>query len=156
MPKKFLAILGCGLFALMVAAAEMPYNDKADAKLKIQQALDQSITNHTPVIVVFGANWCPDCQMLSKAIKTGASAPLLAHDFKIVKVSVGHFDQNLEIAKSYGVPLEKGIPAVVILSTNNEVLYATRAGEIADAQKMGDTGIYEFFKRVTSSSALKK
>jgi thioredoxin 1 len=156
MPTKIFSILVCLGFTFAVAAAEMPYNDKADAKRDLQQALTRAVTNHTPVIVVFGANWCPDCQMLSQAIKTGASAPLLARDFQIVKVSVGHFDQNLDLAKAYSVPLEKGIPAVAILSTNNEVLYATRAGELADAQKMGDAGIYEFFKRVTASTVAKK
>jgi protein disulfide-isomerase len=45
---------------------------------------------------------------------------------------------------------------VAIISTNNEVLYATRAGELADARKMGDNGIYEFFKRVTAPAAAKK
>jgi protein disulfide-isomerase len=73
-----------------------------------------------------------------------------------VKVNVGRFDKNLDIAKSYGVPLEKGIPAVVILSNQNQVLYATREGELADARRMGERGIYEFFKRVTASALARK
>jgi protein disulfide-isomerase len=89
-------------------------------------------------------------------MKSGASAQLLTRDFQIVKVNVGQFDKNLDVAKSYGVPLEKGIPAVVIISTNNEMLYATRDGELANARKMGDSGIYEFFKRVTASAMAKK
>jgi thioredoxin 1 len=158
---KFLCILGCAFFAFAAAAAEMAYNDAADAKLDIKQALAQAVTNNKPVIVVFGANWCGDCKALSHALKSGASAPLMKQDFEIVKVSVGnpidgHLVKNLDLAQTYGVPLEKGIPAVAILSTNNEVLYATRAGELADAEKMGDAGIYEFFKRVTVASALKK
>jgi hypothetical protein len=36
-----------------------------------------------------------------------------------------------------------------ILSPKNQVLYATRAGELADAGNMGESGIYEFFKKVT-------
>jgi protein disulfide-isomerase len=68
-----------------------------------------------------------------------------------VKVNVGHWDKNLDIAKSYGVPLEKGIPAVAILSSRNKVLYVTREGELANARQMGENGIYEFFKRVTAS-----
>jgi protein disulfide-isomerase len=67
-----------------------------------------------------------------------------------VKVNVGRFDKNLDIARFYRVPLEKGIPAVVILSKQNQVLYATRGGELADARRMGESGIYEFFKRVTA------
>ncbi len=153
---KIFSILCSLFFALAAAAAETPYSETADAKLDLKQALAQAVTNNTPIIVVFGANWCPDCQALAHALKTGASAPLLAHDFKIVKVSVGNFDKNLDLANAYGVPLKKGIPAVVILATNNAVLYVTRAGELADAKKMGDAGIYDFFKRVTASPALKK
>jgi thioredoxin 1 len=144
------------ILAATAAAADLPYNETADAKLNIKQALTQAATAKTPVIVVFGANWCGDCRALDMAMKTGASAPLLSRDFKIVKVNVGQFDKNVDVAKLYGVPLEKGIPAVVIISTNKAVLYATRAGELADARKMGDNGIYEFFKRVTSSAAAKK
>ena len=152
-------ILHALFFVFLTAAAtaaDSPYNETADAKLEIRQALTQTATAKTPVIVVFGANWCGDCKMLDTAMKTGASAPLLSRDFKIVKVNVGHFDKNLDVAKAYGVPLAKGIPAVVIISTNNVVLYATREGELANARKMGDQGIYEFFKRVTASLTAKK
>jgi thioredoxin 1 len=153
---KILHVLSFVFLAAAAAAADKPYNETADAKLDIKQALAEAATTKTPVLVVFGANWCGDCKMLDAAMKTGASAPLLSHDFKIVKVNVGRFDKNVDIAKSYGVPLERGIPAVAILSPANEVLYATREGELADAQKMGDKGVYEFFKRVTTAALARK
>lgn len=149
------------IFALLTmataaAAKDGPYDEKADGKLVIKQALAQAGEAKTPVIVVFGANWCGDCLALDAAMKSGASATLLARDFKIVKVDVGRFDKNVELAKSYGVPLDKGIPAVVILSAKNEVLYATKEGELADARKMSDDGIYQFFKRVTARATAPK
>jgi thioredoxin 1 len=148
---KTLQVLFFMLFTVAAAAADNPYSETADARLEIKQALTQAATNHTSVIVVFGANWCPDCKMLDIALKTGTSEKLLARDFEIVKINVGHFDTNLDIAKSYDVPLEKGIPAVAIISPGNKVLYVTREGELANAGKMGDNGIYDFFKRVTTS-----
>ena len=147
----FLVFLAAG-----ATAAETPYDEKADAKQEIKQALTQGAKTKTPIIVVFGANWCGDCKMLDSAMKKGASAPLLSQDFKIVKVDVGHFDKNADVAESYGVPLKKGIPAVAILSVKGEVLYVTKDGELADARKMGDNGVYEFFKRVTESTKTKK
>jgi thioredoxin 1 len=147
----------CFVFLAVAAmAAEGPYNEAADARLDIKQALAQATVAKTPVIVVFGANWCGDCQMLNKAMKTGSSAPLLAHDFQIVEVNVGRFDKNKDIAEEYGVPLEKGIPAMVILSNQNQVLYATRGGELADARRMGEDGIYNFLKRVTAAALARK
>jgi protein disulfide-isomerase len=153
--KRLLTLLFAS-FTLACAAAETPYDEAADAKLEIKQALTQAATSNTPVILIFGANWCGDCKMLDAAIKKEPTASLLSRDFRIVKVNVGRMDKNLQIIKSYGVPLEKGIPAVVIVSPKNEVLYVTRAGEVADARRMGESGIYDFFKQVTASSKAKK
>jgi thioredoxin 1 len=130
-------------------AADTPYNDTADARLDIKQALAKAADTQTSVIVVFGANWCPDCRELDHAMKNGDCASLMARDFQVVNVSIGRMDKNLDVAKSYGVPLEKGIPAVAIISSQDKVLYVTKEGELAEARDMGDTGIYDFFKRVT-------
>lgn len=151
-----LCLVLLALFAVVATAAGAPYNEAADAKLEIKQALTQAAQSNTPVIVVFGANWCGDCKMLDSAMKHGASASLLSREFIIVKVNVGRFDKNLDLVKLYGVPLAKGIPAVVILSPKNEVLYVTKDGELADARKMGDDGIYDFFKRATAAAKARK
>jgi thioredoxin 1 len=153
---KILFALSSFLFAMAVVAADARYDETADARLDIKQALSQAAVSNTPVIIVFGANWCGDCKMLDRTMKNGASAALISHDFTVVKINVGHFDKNVDVAKSYGVPLDKGIPAIAIVSAKNDILYATHEGELANARKMGDTGVYEFFKRVTASYIAKK
>lgn len=146
--KQLLTVITL-MVALTCQAADPMYDETADARAEIKQALAQAATTGVPVLVIFGANWCGDCKILDMAIKQGASAPLVAKDFKVVKVNVGRFDRNVDIAQSYGVPLKNGIPAVVVLSPKNQVLYVTREGELADARNMGENGIYEFFKKVT-------
>ena len=136
------------VFALLIAASAavagtLPYDETIDAKAEIRTALAEAQRAHVPVLVVFGANWCGDCKVLDLAFKSGSSAPLIAKNFRVVKVNVGRFDRNVDIAQSYGVPLQSGIPAVAILSEQGKVVYATREGELADAGKMGDRGIYE-------------
>jgi protein disulfide-isomerase len=37
----------------------------------------------------------------------------------------------------------------VVILPATKVLYVTRAGELADARQMGESGIYAFFKKVT-------
>jgi protein disulfide-isomerase len=140
------------LFVAALASAATPaYDEAADAKAEIQSTLVQAQRAKVPVLVVFGANWCPDCKILDMAFKSGASAPLIQRHFKVVKVNVGKFDKNVDVADSYGLPLKSGIPAVVMLSPAGKVMYATRAGELADARNMGDTAIYEFFAKVAAS-----
>jgi thioredoxin 1 len=134
--------------AVAVHAADKPYDEAADAKADIRSALQAARASKLPVLVVFGANWCGDCRMLDTAMKTGKSAPLIKQRFKVVKVDVGKFDRNVDVAESYEVPLKKGIPAVVVLSPEGKPVYATRAGELADARKMGEDGVYEFLDKV--------
>ncbi len=149
-------LLFCALlFAIACHAADGPYDESADAKAQIKDALAQSATTGVPVLVVFGANWCADCKILDMAMKQGPSAPYFAREFKVVKVDVGRFNRNVDVAAAYGVPLKNGIPAVAILSPANKVLYVTKAGELADARTMGETGIYEFFRNVTPAAKTK-
>jgi thioredoxin 1 len=131
-------------------AAKGPYDEAADAKAEIRSTLAAAEAAHVPVLVVFGANWCGDCRTLDLAFKEGSAAPLVARHFKVVKVDVGRYDKNMDIAAAYGVPLKKGIPAVAVLDGHGKVLYATEAGELADARKMGDQGIHDFFAGIAA------
>ena len=142
------------LSASLAAHAGPPaiYDEGADAKAAIRATLAEAEKVKLPVLVVFGANWCGDCRMLDATFKHGPSAPLIAKSFKVVKVDVGRFDRNVDIAESYRVPLKKGIPAVAMLSPQGKLLYATEGGELADARKIGDQGVYDFFTRVTANA----
>jgi protein disulfide-isomerase len=79
----------------------------------------------------------------------------MAHEFRVVKIDVGNFNRNLALARDYGNPISKGIPAAVVLSSDNQVLYATRAGELADARRMSESGIFDFFRGVVQTAKAK-
>jgi len=144
--KKIFAFALSLFFSCAALAAQLPYDEQANAKTEVEHALSTAQQNHKPVLLVFGANWCPDCRELDKALH-GKSQTLIDGKFIVVKVDVGHFDKNLELAQSYGNPIKKGIPAAVLVSPDNKVLYSTKAGELADARHMGDDGIYEFLNK---------
>ena len=136
--------------APLAMAATQPYDESADARAGIRAAQAEAQRAKVLVLVVFGANWCGDCKFLDIAFRDGPSAPLIARNFKVVKVNVGRFDQNVEIAESFGVPLKTGIPAAAVLSEQGKVLYATRPGELSAARSMGEKGIYNFVTRVAA------
>ena len=132
-------------------AQHLPYNPAADAKADVTRALADAKAAHVPVLLIFGANWCEDCRALDKALKEGKNAELMQKEFKVVKVDVGNFDHNLDVANAYGNPLKKGIPAAVLVSSSdNQVLYATKGGELANARRMSESGIHDFFKQAAT------
>jgi protein disulfide-isomerase len=149
---KRLAVMALLASSLMVGAADMPYNEQADAKAEVKQALIDAHQSNKPVLLVFGANWCEDCRALNGALKSEKNADLIKQSFNVVKIDVGRFDKNLDIDTVYGNPIKKGIPAVVVLSPDNEVLYATKAGELADARRMNEDGVYGFFRDVVAKA----
>lgn len=153
LPGHALAQETSGHSSIATAPRTAIYDESADAKAQVKAALAEARSARLPLLVVFGANWCGDCKMLDMAMKSGTSAPLIQQHFKVVKVDVGRFDHNLDLAEAYGVPLKKGIPAVAVLSAEGKVVYATRGGELADARSMGDTGIYDFFTKVAQPAA---
>jgi hypothetical protein len=69
----------------------------------------------------------------------------------VAKLDVGRFDRNVDVAERYGVPLKSGIPVVGMLFDQRQVVYATKPGEPANARKMGDRSIYDFFAGVAAA-----
>ncbi len=129
------------------AKRSLPYDETADPQRDLQTALTAARKTGRRVLVVFGANWCPDCRALDREFHAGGKTEgLVERRYEVVKVDVGRFDRNLDFAKLYGEPIAKGIPSVVIVTPTNTVVYQTRAGELADARALGADGIYDFFE----------
>lgn len=150
MMKRFLMLTSL-LAALAACTGDKPYDESADAGANIRQALSDAKTENVPVIVIFGANWCEECRALSAAIKTGKNATKIAKELKVVRVDVGNFNRNLDIASLYGNPIEGGIPGATILSSDNTVIYVTKRGELSTARSGGEDGIYDFLKKASKN-----
>ncbi|MCA0177541.1 MAG: thioredoxin family protein [Proteobacteria bacterium] len=140
------------LAAMLTVAAHAAYDEKADAKADVRQALTSAKAEKKPMLIIFGANWCKDCMALDQALTTPANAAVM-REFKVVKVDVGDFDRNLDVVNAYGNPIKKGIPAAVVVNAaDGRVLYATQGGELANARKMSDSGVQDFFKDVLAKA----
>jgi hypothetical protein len=74
-------------------------------------------------------------------------ARLIAHDFVVVKVDVGRYDKNLDVAAKYDVPINKGIPALAVLDPHGKLLYAQNQGQFANARAMSYRDFTEFFRK---------
>jgi protein disulfide-isomerase len=133
-------------------AASPIYDEAANARVDINRALAEAKTADVQVLLVFGANWCGDCKILQMALDQGAVAPLIEKKFRVVHIDVGRFNRNLDIASAYTVPLRQGIPAVALVAADGKLIYATQAGELADARKMDDKGIRDFFEQLANRS----
>jgi len=109
-------------------------------------------TNHKRVLLVFGANWCYDCHVLDRALREGAAGKIVSESFVLVHVDIGEVSNNLDLAKQYKIPLEKGVPAVAILGSDGELLYGSRDGEFEAARRMMKKDLVAFLLRWKGSA----
>lgn len=148
---KRINILILLMLTLISCKGDGPYDENANATQVISRAVADAKLEKLPVVIIFGANWCPDCRRLSDAIDHGKDVNLFAKEFKVVKVNVGNFDTNLEIAKKFGNPISGGIPGAAILSFDGKLVYVTKPGELVIARAKGDNGLYAFLKKAAQT-----
>lgn len=122
--------------------------DQEDARAAIRAARMQASQEGKRVAVVFGADWCPDCDAFKKALSHRLVAPIVDPNFVVVKVSVGNRDKNLDLMEEYGMSVDSGIPAVAILDPDGSLLAAQREGEFRNASSLLSVAeIVTFFHR---------
>ena len=112
------------------------YPANADAKKEIAEALKLAVADKKRVLLVFGGNWCYDCHVLDRALHEGAAGNIVNQRFLLVHVDIAEGDKNLDLVKLYKTTLDKGVPAVVILGGDGEVLYSSTEGEFEAARRM--------------------
>jgi len=109
------------------------YSETADARADIAAAQVVALREHKRILLEFGGNWCGDCQVLDYYYQQPPNAALLAKYYVVVRVEIGHMDHNVDIARKYGVPIEKGVPALAILDARGKLLYAEQPKEFEHA-----------------------
>jgi len=142
--------LGHGVLDPVVVKTDL-YPADADASKEIAEALKLAATDHKRMLLVFGANWCYDCHVLDRALHYDKAGKIVSKSFVLVHVDIGEVNKNLDLAKQYKIPLEKGVPAVAILGSDGKLLYGSRAGEFEAARKMMKKDLVAFLNRWTES-----
>lgn len=127
-----------------LAQGRVIYPDPGVAKTEIHDALQRARAQHKRVILDFGGNWCGDCQVLDIYFHDPANKSLLEENFELVDVNIGRYDANTDIAGHYGIPLQKGVPALVILSPEGKVLLAQTHGEFESMRHLQSSDLTKF------------
>jgi len=129
------------------SATRNVYPADADAHAEIKEALEKAARGHKRVLVVFGANWCYDCHVLDLAFRRADIAPFLDASFEVVHIDIGQGEKNQDLMKEYGVPVERGIPALAVLDEKGKLLFSQKNGEFEKARALGPEDLVAFLNR---------
>ena len=123
------------------------YPDPQAAPEKIASALAAARKDHKRVLLVFGGNWCYDCHVLDATFRSKAIAPLVNSNYHVIHVNVGNYDANLDLAKKYEIPLDKGVPSLAILDPDGNLVVSQKKGEFESTVRIGPEDVVEFLKK---------
>ena len=148
-------LLICALLMLPVHADPAPvarklavYDELADANRDVMAAVKQAVGERKLVLIVFGANWCSDCRAFDEDMNAADLGSLLAEHYVVVKVDVGRFKKNLDVASRYGLRVRKGIPAAVVVSGDDKTLLLVEGPKLEDLRGDGRPKVVKFFDAV--------
>ena len=74
-------------------------------------------------------------------------AAIIEKNYVVVDIDLGREDKNLDLAEHYHVPIKHGIPALAVLDSRGDLLYAMDQGQFADARNMSYESIKAFFEQ---------
>lgn len=127
-----------------------PFHADANPRQDLADAKNKAAKEHRLVMVIFGANWCPDCLALHRNLSEGATQEYAQHNFEVVNVDVGEKDRNLDFAKDLGVTLKKGIPVAAILQ-DGKVIATTNQGELEASRHYSPQQILAFMHEIVEN-----
>jgi thiol:disulfide interchange protein len=136
------------------AAGAVPdhYDAARNPAADLKAALALATSDHKEVLIDFGADWCPDCQVLDKLFQSQGTRSLLQTDYHVVAVDVGQFNLNLGFAAKYVNLQASGIPALVVLAPDGTVRFATNDGSFENARTMNSDQVNAFLARWAPTS----
>jgi thioredoxin 1 len=120
------------------------YPPPAQAKADLEAALKAAPAAHKRILLDFGGNWCADCQVLDRYFHAKENEAILNASFILVHVNIGYMDQNMDIAARYEVPLDKGVPALAVLTSNGKLLYAQKQGQFESMRRLNPAEVTKF------------
>jgi thioredoxin 1 len=122
------------------------YPPPEEAKADIDAALAAAAKDHKRVILVFGGNWCFDCHVLDEAFHSKELAPLVDANYIVVHVDIGDGQSNLDLAKKYGIGLDKGVPSLGIVAPDGSVVFGQNNGEFENSARIGPEDLAAFLE----------
>jgi thioredoxin 1 len=142
-----ISVLAVAVCAAALAALPDIYPGPEQAKVDLAAAVHTAAATHRRVILDFGGNWCPDCYVLDGYLHDAVNKPVLDTHFVLVHVNIGMFDQNLDIAGRYEIPLKRGVPALAVLDVDGTLLYSQKGGEFEAMRRMQSSAVTQFLKQ---------
>ena len=127
----------------------LPYDRVIYTINDLNKFIEETINSKKQPIIIFGANWCPDCRIFSGTINIPTIKSYIDNHFEIIYVDVQRYEINMSLMEEYGIPSQEGIPRVLVFNYEKELINNTTTAEWRTARDRTSQEIFDFFQKVT-------
>jgi len=106
------------------------FDESADARQQIDQALRSAQNDKKQVLLVFGHNWCDWCRKLHTLFQDDATVrERLTNDYVVAWIDTGQLRQHAGLEKKYSSEVSKhGVPFFAVLAGDGTVVKLQETG----------------------------
>ena len=130
----------------------LPYDGNEISVEEVNKFLSQSIAENKKPIIIFGANWCPDCRIFSGTIDIPKINEFIETYFNILYIDVKRYEINMNLIEYFDIPAEEGIPRVLVFDFNKNVINKSSTTEWRTARDRSSQDIFNFFQEMKKSN----
>ena len=130
----------------------LPYDEKVVDSLQLDEFIDLSISKGKQPVVIFGGNWCPDCRILEGTLAMPTIKKFLQQHYQVMHIDIGRYDRNMELMDHLNIESKKGVPRVVILDLEKNIVNSSTSSEWTTARDRKQQEIYNYFQKFLSNN----
>ena len=133
----------------LIMPLPMPYDGIIYTTNDLNDFINETIKSDKQPILIFGANWCPDCRIFSGTINIPKVNTYIKRHFKILYIDVKRYEINMRLMEEYGIPSAEGIPRVLVFDKDKNLLNNSNTTEWRTARDRSSQEIFNFFQDMT-------
>ena len=137
---------------VLITPLPLPYDEKVVDSLQLDEFIDLSISKGKQPVVIFGGNWCPDCRILEGTLAMPTIKKFLQQHYQVMHIDIGRYDRNMELMDHLNIESKKGVPRVVILDLEKNIMNSSTSSEWTTARDRKQQEIYNYFQKFVSNN----
>ena len=137
---------------VLITPLPLPYDEKAVDSLQLDEFIDLSISRGKQPVVIFGGNWCPDCRILEGTLAMPTIKKFLQQHYQVMHIDIGRYDRNMDLMDHLKIESKKGVPRVVILDLEKNIMNSSTSSEWTTARDRKQQEIYNYFQKFLSNN----
>ena len=137
---------------VLITPLPLPYDEKVVDSLQLDEFIDLSISRGKQPVVIFGGNWCPDCRILEGTLAMPTIKKFLQQHYQVMHIDIGRYDRNMELMDHLNIESKKGVPRVVILDLEKNIVNSSTSSEWTTARDRKQQEIYNYFQKFVSNN----